>query len=94
MKYEILLCTVYTFHPFTLTLDLTYSCFHFPDYGTTDKAKSISLKVLNKDNCREVTDRKEEERTKTKEGRTEQVLEVKRSTMGSLYPDLALLTDG
>merc|ERR1719500_2132292 len=67
----------------------------FSDYGTTDKAKSISLKVLNKDNCREVTDRtEEEEKTKVKEGRAEQVLEVKRSTTGSLYPDLSLLTDG
>jgi len=68
----------------------------FSDYGTTDKAKSISLKVLNKDNCREVTDRtEEEEKTKgQKEGRAEQVLEVKRSTTGSLYPDLSLLTDG
>merc|ERR1712037_304066 len=60
----------------------------FSDYGTTDKAKSISLKVLNKDNCREVTDRTEEERTEAKERRTEQVLEVERSTTGSLYPDL------
>ena len=65
------------------------------DYGTTDKAKSISLKVLNKDNSRLVADRKEEEeKTKVKEGRSEQVLEVKRSTTGGLYPDLSLLTDG
>ena len=65
------------------------------DYGTTDKAKSISLKVLNKDNRQEVIERTEEEKTKAaKEGRTEQVLEVKRSTSGALYPDLSLLTDG
>ena len=52
--------------------------------------------MLNKANSRLVADRKEEEeKTKgQKEGRTEQVLEVKRSTTGSLYPDLALLTDG
>ena len=63
----------------------------FSDYGITDKAKSISLKVLNKDNCREVKDRKEEEeKTKAKE----EVFEEKRSTSG-LYPDLSLLnTDG
>ena len=75
--------------------------FSSSDYGTSDKAKSISLKVLNKDNCREVIDinkerektkAKEEEKTKAKEGRTEQVFEVKRST-GGLYPDLSLLKD-
>jgi len=64
----------------------------FADYGTSDKAKSISLKVLNKDNCQEVRN-KEMEKTKAKEGRTEQVFEVKRS-IGGLYPDLSLLTDG
>ena len=63
----------------------------FPDYGTTDKAKSISLKVLNKDNCQEVIERKgeEEEKTQTKK----EVLEVKRSSAGGLYPDLSLLAD-
>ena len=52
--------------------------------------------MLNEDNCGEVTDRtEEEEKTKgQKEGRAEQVLEVKRSTTGGLYPDLSLLTDG
>ena len=64
----------------------------FSDYGITDKAKSISLKVLNKDNCREVKDRNEEEEEKTKA--KEEVFEEKRSTSG-LYPDLSLLnTDG
>merc|ERR1712130_1093473 len=66
----------------------------FSDYGTTDKAKSISLKVLNKDNSREVIGRKEEKTKAAKEERLEQVLEVKQSTSGSLYPDLSLLTDG
>ena len=81
--------------PFSINFPSDILLFPFSlDYGTTDKAKSISLKVLNEDNCREVTDRKEEERTKAKEGRTEQVLEIKRSTTGGLYPDLSLLTDG
>ena len=83
--------------PFSINFPSDILLFPFSlDYGTTDKAKSISLKVLNEDNCREVTDRtEEEEKTKgQKEGRAEQVLEVKRSTTGSLYPDLSLLTDG
>merc|ERR1712192_56533 len=59
----------------------------FADYGTDDKANSIGLKVLNKDNCREVIDSnkegektkfKEEEKTKeAKEERTEQVLRLR-----------------
>ena len=91
--------------PRLLTTNFQADTLLFPfsssDYGTSDKAKSISLKVLNKDNCREVIDSnkdeektkaKEEEKTKeAKEGRTEQVFEVKRST-GGLYPDLSLLT--
>merc|ERR1712181_73983 len=40
----------------------------FADYGTSDKAKSISLKVLNKDNCQEEIDKNnEDEKTQTKE---------------------------
>ena len=98
-------CVHYTLHSFprlSPTFNLTLLFPFSSDYGTTDKAKSISLKVLNKDNCQEVIDsNKEVEKTKAKEdkkteankGGTEQVFEVKRST-GGLYPDLSLLTDG
>ena len=80
------------------------------DYGTTDKAKSISLRVLNKDNCREVIDsNKDVEKTKAKEGektitREDKKTEAKKGgteqvlevkrSTGGLYPDLSLLTDG
>ena len=50
--------------------------------------------MLNKDNCQEVIERQEERTKAAKEERTEQVLEVKQSTSGGLYPDLSLLTDG
>ena len=91
-RQKILLCKVHSAYIKFLSDTPLFS--FSSDYGTTDKAKLISLKVLNKDNCREVIDsNKEVEKTKAKEGRTEQVLEVKRSTVG-LYPDLSLLTDG
>ena len=75
--------------PKTLTnfqSDTLLFLFSSSDYGTSDKAKSISLKVLNKDNCREVIDinkerektekAKEEEKTKTnKEENTKEAKE-------------------
>ena len=65
-------CVHYTLHSFprlSPTFNLTLLFPFSSDYGTTDKAKSISLKVLNKDNCREVIDsnKDEEEKIKAKE---------------------------
>ena len=69
---KIIFFCVHTFHfsPFSINFRSDILLFPFSlDYGTTDKAKSISLKVLNEDNCREVIDRaEEEEKTKVKEG--------------------------
>ena len=106
-------CVHYTLHSFprlSPTFNLTLLFPFSSDYGTTDKAKSISLKVLNKDNCQEVIDsNKEVEKTKAKEVEKTKAKEDKKTeankggteqvfeiqrSTGGLYPDLSLLTDG
>ena len=47
--------------------------------------------MLNKENCQEVMERKEEEEEKAEFEK--EVSEVKRLSAGGLYPDLSLLTD-